>query len=121
MAHSLELRTPLVDAALLKTLGPFVSSFAGGAGKAMLARSPKKHLFESIINRPKTGFTIPMAKWLSNAAKTRACDNPPLLSSVGTPWARRWARRVIEEVAAGKQEGPVDESRYVSQSRWAMR
>ncbi|MBK8742086.1 MAG: asparagine synthase (glutamine-hydrolyzing) [Betaproteobacteria bacterium] len=41
MGHSLELRTPLVDAKLLKTLRPFVSAFVGGAGKAMLAQSPR--------------------------------------------------------------------------------
>lgn len=98
MGHALELRTPLVDAALLETLGPFVSGFAGGAGKAMLARSPRKPLPESVVNRPKTGFSVPMAKWLSEAADQRAWADPPLLAAPGTPWARRWARTVIERM-----------------------
>lgn len=96
MGHSLELRTPLVDAALLETLGPYVSGFAGGAGKAILAQSPKKPLPESIINRPKTGFSLPMATWLSDAAHMRAGADLPLLAARGTSWARRWARTVIE-------------------------
>ena len=96
MGHSLELRTPLVDAALLDTLGQFVSGFADGAGKAMLARSPGKPLPESVINRPKTGFSIPMAKWLSEATDKSAWADVPLLAAPGTPWARRWARTVVE-------------------------
>ena len=44
MGHSLELRTPLVDAQLLATLGPYAAGFKGGAGKAMLARSPANAL-----------------------------------------------------------------------------
>ncbi len=95
MGHSLELRTPLVDAALLATLGPYVSGFAGGVGKAMLARSPGKPLPEAIINRSKTGFGLPMAQWL-----TQATDHSglPLSTAPGTPWARRWAKSVIERM-----------------------
>ena len=95
MGHSLELRTPLVDAKLLETLGPFVSGFTRGAGKQMLAQSPQKHLPQSVINRPKTGFSLPMAKWLSEMTDHRAENDLPLLSAPGTPWARRWARTLI--------------------------
>jgi len=93
MGHSLELRTPLVDAKLLDTLGPYVSGFAGGAGKAMLARSPGEPLPESIINRPKTGLSLPMAQWLVEATDQRVWGGLPMLAAPGTPWARRWARR----------------------------
>jgi asparagine synthase (glutamine-hydrolysing) len=96
MAHSLELRTPLVDATLLATLGPHVSAFAGGIGKAMLAKSPEKPLPGFIINRQKTGFSIPMAQWLSDVSDRHSMANLPLLASRRTPWARRWARVVME-------------------------
>ena len=95
MGHSLELRTPLVDAKLLDTLGPWVTGFAGGAGKAMLARSPAKPLPDAVINRPKTGFGLPMAAWLAQAADQCAWANLPMLARPGTPWARRWARLLI--------------------------
>ena len=95
MGHSLELRTPLVDAGLLAAIGPYVSAFSGGAGKAMLALSPGKPLPSSVIHRTKTGFGLPMEKWLSKAVDTSAWSNLPLLATPGTPWARRWARTII--------------------------
>lgn len=98
MGHSLELRTPLVDAALLAALGPYMSGFADGVGKAMLARSPMKPLPESIINRPKTGFSLPMNQWLSEATDQRAWGDLPMLATPGMPWARRWARIVVERL-----------------------
>jgi len=98
MGHSLELRTPLVDAKLLETLGPFTSGFANHAGKAVLARAPKKPLPDVVVNRSKTGFSLPMAAWLSNSTRMRAGTDPPLLSAMGTPWARRWAQAVLAEI-----------------------
>ncbi|MEP7244809.1 MAG: asparagine synthase (glutamine-hydrolyzing) [Gammaproteobacteria bacterium] len=97
MGHSLELRTPLVDAGLLRALGPSISHFAGGAGKRMLAMSPAKPLPESIAQRPKSGFGLPMAQWLSGTGN-QAWADVPLLSAPGTPWARRWARTVAHEL-----------------------
>jgi asparagine synthase (glutamine-hydrolysing) len=97
MGHSLELRTPLVDAKLLETLGPFVSAFVGGAGKGMLAKSPKKPLPGLAVNRPKTGFSLPMATWFPAATYRCAGSYTTLLSAPGTPWARRWARSVLAE------------------------
>jgi asparagine synthase (glutamine-hydrolysing) len=98
MGHSLELRTPLVDAKVLETLGPCVSGFAGGAGKTMLARAPKKPLPDAVIHRHKTGFGLPMAQWLSKTADKCACSNMPLLAMPETPWARRWAITLIARI-----------------------
>ena len=50
-------------------LAPYMSGFADGAGKAMIARSPRKPLPDDVAKRPKTGFSIPMAQWLSAAAQ----------------------------------------------------
>lgn len=96
MGHSLELRTPLIDAKLLENLGPYTSGFINGAGKRMLAISPEKPLPDSIINRPKTGFSIPMAKWLTDAADQQAWSGIPMLNALGTSWARRWAKVVVD-------------------------
>jgi asparagine synthase (glutamine-hydrolysing) len=100
MAHSLELRTPLVDAQLLTTLGPYSVGFEGGMGKAMLARAPEKTLPEMVVNRRKTGFSVPMASWLSKWTDRRSWSDLPLLAPTGTPWARRWARIVVERTLA---------------------
>jgi len=100
MGHSLELRTPLVDAALLQTLGPFVSGFAAGIGKRMLAHSPQKPLPASVINRRKSGFGLPMAKWLSEMTDHLMGTDLPSLTAKGTPWARRWAQTVVQRAVS---------------------
>lgn len=83
MGHSLELRTPLVDAKLLETIGPFTSGFAGHAGKAMLAQSPKKPLPDTVVNRPKTSFSLPMERRLSDVAEMRVASDLPLQTAPG--------------------------------------
>jgi asparagine synthase (glutamine-hydrolysing) len=89
MAHSLELRTPLVDHTLLRALGPFVPRFVGGSGKRLLAEVPAKPLPDTILHRRKTGFALPMAEWLR---KTH---------SGSAPWVRTWAASVLKAAACG--------------------
>src|SRR5262245_48394919 len=98
MAHSVELRTPLVDATLLQTLAPYVSRFRGGTGKSMLAQCPLKPLPTFVMNRRKTGFSIPMEKWLSRMSLQRS-GIYELPGTLGTFWARRWATAVVAEAA----------------------
>ena len=96
MAHSLELRTPLVDAKLLANLGTWVPSFTKGRGKSMLAMTPMKPMPRSIIRRPKTGFSTPMGQWLDQyqahcVGITSSDFSQALLANPTTHWARRWA------------------------------
>src|SRR5881394_39535 len=64
MAHSLEVRVPLVDAFLLRKVAPAVFHGRRIDGKEMLARSPVTPLPDAIMNRKKTGFTLPIRDWL---------------------------------------------------------
>lgn len=89
MAHSLELRTPMVDVNLLTTLGPFISEFAGGAGKVLLSQSPRQGLPRAVVTRPKTGFAVPMATWLHRP------DFGSIRRSARRSWARQWATIVL--------------------------
>ena len=66
MAHSLELRTPLVDAWLLREMMPVLRSFGRLNGKRMLAASPTTPLRRRIVERAKTGFGIPLGAWMSS-------------------------------------------------------
>jgi asparagine synthase (glutamine-hydrolysing) len=97
MGHSLELRTPLVDAALLDALKSIHTGFTHGAGKKMLAHAPLNPLPESIVNRPKTGFRVPMTQWLAASINRRDWTKIPLLAPAKTPWTRRWGKIVIEQ------------------------
>ncbi len=96
MAHSLELRTPLVDALLLEELMPCFNGFSNGAGKQMLARSPEIALPPEVVTRRKTGFGVPMEHWITSASKEGSRSRRPLPVETGTSWARRWASLVLE-------------------------
>jgi asparagine synthase (glutamine-hydrolysing) len=104
MAHSLELRTPLVDATLLHALRSVHTGFVGGVGKRMLGQSPQSPLPQQIIDRPKTGFGVPMTDWLAAATGRRKWESMPLLADNGTPWTRRWAKVVMDEGFIEKKE-----------------
>ena len=62
MAYSLEVRTPMVDWTLLRRLAPLIATH--GLSKADMARTPKQPLPEDLLNRPKSGFWVPMREWL---------------------------------------------------------
>ena len=90
MAHSLELRTPLVDHVLAASLAPYAAAFMGGTGKRMLANSVAAGLPAAIVNRRKTGFGLPIGSWLG-AMSTQSHDTA---EPKPEPWGRRWARVV---------------------------
>jgi asparagine synthase (glutamine-hydrolysing) len=64
MAHSLEVRTPLVDHVLLRKSMPYMVTANRPSGKALLASAPSKPIPDAIANRPKSGFGIPVETWL---------------------------------------------------------
>ena len=63
MAHALEVRTPLVDWTLLRTAAPLLAAHPG-LGKQAMARTPSKPLPDAVLNRAKTGFTVPVRDWM---------------------------------------------------------
>lgn len=65
MDHGIELRTPLVDATLLRNLQPILPAFSRLSAKALLALAPEKPLPHDLIHRSKTGFSIPVNKWVA--------------------------------------------------------
>jgi asparagine synthase (glutamine-hydrolysing) len=66
MDHSVELRTPLVDAYLLGQVRALLPQFAKFPNKTLLANSPARALPCEIINRRKTRFAIPVGRWLKD-------------------------------------------------------
>ena len=82
MAHSLEVRVPLVDAHLLRRIAPALVT-RRERGKQILAAAPRPPLPDEIRNRRKTGFTLPMKEWLREETKVEFGK-------------RTWARRVYE-------------------------
>lgn len=65
MAHSLEIRVPLVDWKLAQDFAPLLPGLLPGVGKANLAMAPSMPLPESVRIRAKTGFAVPTGDWVS--------------------------------------------------------
>ena len=63
MAHSLEVRVPFVDVAVLSKATAAKAAFPD-IHKANLARRIIVHPTEALLARKKTGFSVPMGKWL---------------------------------------------------------
>jgi asparagine synthase (glutamine-hydrolysing) len=89
MAHGLEIRVPLVDAALFRGLAPMLAG-AEAPGKRALAATPRRPLPPALVGRRKTGFTVPVRDWL--AAGLPAAPERGL---------RGWARTVLAAYRGG--------------------
>lgn len=72
MAHSLEIRVPFVDVHLLRRLAPMLAA-THPPGKRDFAMSPQTPLPAAILDRAKTGFSVPVREWL---AATQAQEQP---------------------------------------------
>ena len=64
MAHSLEIRLPLVDVELFRATAPMFGS-NNPPGKLAMAGTPREPLPREVIEREKTGFTTPVREWLA--------------------------------------------------------
>lgn len=75
MAHSLEIRAPLVDAQLLQKIVPLNRTAAANtrADKLAWAATPVRPMPRAQINRVKTGFSMPIGSWAASdlARRTR--------------------------------------------------
>ncbi|WP_294536062.1 asparagine synthase (glutamine-hydrolyzing) [uncultured Rhodoblastus sp.] len=84
MAHSLEVRTPLVDCTLLASLAA-----SGGPHKSDLAAAPAIALPSVVTNRLKTGFSIPIDAWMGRLVEDKGKGHARPQSAY-----RAWARFV---------------------------
>jgi asparagine synthase (glutamine-hydrolysing) len=87
MAHSVELRVPLVDATLRAALAARGFEPARRLGKAGVVAAVAPELPPQVLRRPKTGFYAPVAEWLAR-------DGAPLPASRGQG-SRRLAAAVL--------------------------
>lgn len=69
MAHSLEVRVPLVDSVLLREAATIAATKLAFDGKSLLANFPANPLPDEIIGRRKTGFMTPIDVWMQSVVK----------------------------------------------------
>ena len=87
MAHSLEVRVPLLDHTFVEWASnlPTDIKLGGGEGKYILKKSLEPHLSHDVLYRAKQGFSIPLAAWLRGplSDKLRAAVRSPQLLDTG--------------------------------------
>ena len=73
MAHSLEVREPLMDHELVEWLATLPSNckMRGSEGKYIFKKSMEPHLPQDVLYRPKMGFSVPLARWLRGPLRAR--------------------------------------------------
>jgi len=121
MAHSLEVRVPLLDHKLVEYLMGLPDGYKrpNGVPKRLLVNSLNGLLPDKIVRRPKQGFTLPFELWMRGVLR-RFCEerlNPDRVSDRGilradqvqklwrdfldgrrnVSWSRLWVLVVLEE------------------------
>jgi asparagine synthetase B (glutamine-hydrolysing) len=68
MAHSLEVRTPFLDHRIAELLNrvAFSVKLRGGRTKNILKKAMSTYFPADFVNRPKQGFTLPLAAWFKD-------------------------------------------------------
>ncbi|MFH1571934.1 MAG: asparagine synthase (glutamine-hydrolyzing) [Gemmatimonadota bacterium] len=115
MATSLEVRCPLLDHVVVEHMArmPRHEKFGYLSGKRLLRRMAARHLPAEILQRPKHGFAVPMARWLK--AELRPWMEELLLSSASR------SRALFEPSVVGQMvDLHLSGRRDLSQQLWAL-
>jgi asparagine synthase (glutamine-hydrolysing) len=106
MAHSLEVRPPLLDHRLVEfmlSVDPeLLVDERGRRGKLLVRRLMEPRLPRDHLNRPKSGFGLPVHRWLTQNPKIlqdavrRLMDRGVLCQAVGTEFRRAWYLLVLD-------------------------
>ena len=104
MAHSVEIRTPLVDVDFFLALAPYMVKPERFPSKRDMAIAPKKNLPDTVFNRPKTGFSIPVQEWVEEIGKSESARGLRgwamwVYESSGTPAPRERRKRILALVS----------------------
>lgn len=107
MAHSLEVREPLMDHKLVEWLATLPTSLKikGQEGKWLLKKSMEPLLPRDVLYRPKMGFSVPLAKWLRGplAERARNAILGPTLAETGF-FNRDTLRSMLEQHQSGQRD-----------------
>ncbi len=107
MAHSLEVREPLMDHELVEWLAtlPTHHKIDGGEGKALLKRAMEPLLPHDVLYRPKMGFSVPLASWLRGPLASRVRESVLGERLLSTGWFRT---EQLHKLVAEHQSGLSD-------------
>ncbi len=107
MANSLEVRCPFLDHQFVEFAATIPSSLKrnGKGGKAILRRAARNLLPAEVLEKPKTGFGVPLAKWFSTdlAGLLRATLLDERSAKRGL-FQQGFLKKMIEEQIARKRD-----------------
>ena len=107
MAHSLEVREPLMDHLLVEWLASLPSSLKvrGQEGKYLLKKTMEPFLPSEILYRPKQGFAVPLARWFRGPLRQRLTDTVlgPRLAGTGV-FNPRYLRQLVDSHVSGVRD-----------------
>lgn len=98
MNHSLEIRVPLVDSVLIDKIVGLSALGRLGEGKAVFAKSVRRPLPVEALVRPKTGFTIPIWRWLRKSEFLASWKRMKVLQRANIGDECRWAYSIFAQL-----------------------
>ena len=107
MAHSLEVRGPLLDYTLVDWLAglPPEWKLHQGRGKYLFTKSLEPYLSKELLYRPKMGFAVPLASWFRGPLRERLREAVLGGTMDGLGWFERSAiQRMIDEHQSGARD-----------------
>ena len=107
MAHSLEVREPLMDHPLVEWASGLPPEFKlhNRQGKVLLKKALERYLPPQILYRPKMGFAVPLARWFRGPLRQPLRDAllGPVLAETG--WFNAsYLRRLVDDHQSGARD-----------------
>ncbi len=109
MAHSLEVREPLMDHPLVEWLATLPSDMKlrGQEGKYLFKKALEPMLPNDVLYRPKMGFAVPLARWFRGPLRQRVRDAVLGERLASTGW---FDRAYMQDLIDTHQNGSRDHS-----------
>jgi asparagine synthase (glutamine-hydrolysing) len=107
MAHSLEVREPLMDHPLIEWLASLPSDLKlkGNEGKHLLKAAMAPYLSQELLHRTKQGFAVPLSRWFRGPLRQRVHDAilGPRLAATGI-FNQNYLQHLLEAHASGARD-----------------
>jgi len=107
MAHSLEVRVPLLDHSLVEWAAKIPSGLKlrRREGKYVFKKALAPHVPADVMYRPKMGFAVPLSAWFRGPLRERVRDavTGPTLAETGM-FDQRYLARLLDEHQSGARD-----------------
>jgi asparagine synthase (glutamine-hydrolysing) len=112
MAHSLEARSPFLDHVLMEFIATLPSrlKIAGKQQKFLLKTAFRGVLPDSVLNRPKMGFCVPLERWFREDLREMAYD---VLLSPRAKQRGYFRPEVVSRLLDAHSRGEADHGKYL--------